>query len=48
MGDAKFTSPIPFIHIFLRKIYDNNYFTLKAFIPGYTAEAPSSSSILKS
>ena len=48
MGDAKLTSPIAFIHIFLRKIYDNNYFTLKAFIPGYTAEAPSSSSILKS
>ena len=48
MGDAKLTSPIAFIHIFLRKIYDNNYFTLKAFIPRYTAEAPSSSSILKS
>lgn len=48
MGDAKLMSPIAFIHIFLRKIYDNNYFTLKAFIPGYTAEAPSSSSILKS
>ena len=30
------------------KIYDNNYFTLKAFIPGYTALAPSSSSMRRS